>query len=151
MFTVDSVSISSDPSSQTVAAGSNATFAAAAIGADQTPRVQWEVSTNNGTSFSVLTGATSTSYSFSATAADNGDEYEVVFTAGLATATTSTATLTVDSVTITTHPTSQTVAAGNSVTFTVAASGTPAPTVQWEVSTNNGTSFSVITGATSTS
>ena len=32
----------------------------------------------------------------------------------------------------TTQPASQTIAAGNSVTFTVAASGTPAPTYQWQ-------------------
>src|SRR5204863_10081851 len=44
---------------------------------------------------------------------------------------------------VTTQPTSQTVTYGAaSVSFTSAASGTPAPTVQWQVSTNNGVSFS---------
>lgn len=44
---------------------------------------------------------------------------------------------------ITTNPQSQTVTAGASVTFTAAASGTPAPTFQWKKGTSN------ITGATS--
>jgi hypothetical protein len=42
---------------------------------------------------------------------------------------------------ITTQPTSQTVAAGQNATFTVAASGAPAPTYQWQLSLNGGTSF----------
>ena len=37
--------------------------------------------------------------------------------------------------TITTSPTNNTVIAGNTATFTVAATGNPAPTVQWQVST----------------
>jgi hypothetical protein len=46
---------------------------------------------------------------------------------------------------ITTQPQSQTVTAGATVTFTVAATGVPAPTYQWNL---NGTA---ITGATSSS
>ena len=51
--------------------------------------------------------------------------------------------------TVTTNPTSQTVNAGQSVTFTAAANGAPAPTVQWQVNTGSG--FSDISGATSAS
>jgi uncharacterized protein YkwD len=50
---------------------------------------------------------------------------------------------------VTTQPSSQTIAGGSSVTFTAAASGTPAPTVQWQVSTSGG-AFTNIPGATST-
>ena len=50
--------------------------------------------------------------------------------------------------TVTAHPVTQTVCAGNSVTFTSTASGTPAPTVQWQQSTN-GTTWTNISGATS--
>jgi len=46
--------------------------------------------------------------------------------------------------TITTQPTSQTVNAGANVTFTVTASGTPAPTYQWNF---NGAAISGATGA----
>ncbi|MFI5058830.1 MAG: immunoglobulin domain-containing protein [Candidatus Acidiferrales bacterium] len=49
---------------------------------------------------------------------------------------------------ITQQPTNQTVTAGNTATFAASASGTPAPTVQWQVSTNGG-AFTNITGATS--
>ncbi len=49
---------------------------------------------------------------------------------------------------VTMNPASQTILAGNTVTFSAAASGTPTPTVQWKVSTNSGASFSNIVGAT---
>lgn len=42
----------------------------------------------------------------------------------------------------------QTVNAGNTASFTASASGFPAPTVQWSVSTNGGTSFTPIQGET---
>ena len=51
--------------------------------------------------------------------------------------------------TVTTQPSNQSVCAGSNVTFTSAASGTPTPTVQWQVSTNSGGSWSNISGATS--
>jgi hypothetical protein len=51
---------------------------------------------------------------------------------------------------ITTQPVSQTLPAGDTVSFTAAADGTPTPTVQWQVSTDGGVSFSTLDGATST-
>jgi alpha-tubulin suppressor-like RCC1 family protein len=50
---------------------------------------------------------------------------------------------------ITTQPTSQIVTAGQDASFTAAASGFPGPTVQWQVSTDGGVSFSPVSGATS--
>ncbi len=50
--------------------------------------------------------------------------------------------------TVITQPASQTICAGTTVSFTSAANGTPAPAVQWQVSTN-GTTWTNITGATS--
>ena len=56
-----------------------------------------------------------------------------------------------NAVQVTANPSSTAVPYGTaSVTFTAAASGSPAPTVQWEVSTNGGGSFTPIGGATST-
>jgi hypothetical protein len=49
---------------------------------------------------------------------------------------------------ITTQPTNQTVTAGQTATFTAAASGSPPPTVQWQLSTDGGATFSDIAGAT---
>jgi hypothetical protein len=52
--------------------------------------------------------------------------------------------------TVVTHPVSQTVEAGGTATFTAAATGTPAPTVHWQVSTDGGSTWTNISGATST-
>ncbi len=52
---------------------------------------------------------------------------------------------------VTTNPSDQTILAGQTVTFTAAATAAVPPTVQWEESTNGGKSFFKIKGATSTS
>jgi subtilase family serine protease len=49
---------------------------------------------------------------------------------------------------VTTQPTSQAVTSGSHVTFLAAASGTPAPTVQWWVSKDGGSTFAKVGGAT---
>ena len=48
------------------------------------------------------------------------------------------------------NPVNVTVEEGQPASFTAAATGTPAPTVQWEISTDGGSSWSPISGATST-
>jgi hypothetical protein len=50
---------------------------------------------------------------------------------------------------VTLNPVSATVTAGDGVTFTAAATGTPVPTVQWQVSTDGGVTWTNITGNTS--
>jgi hypothetical protein len=50
--------------------------------------------------------------------------------------------------TLTTQPFDQTVVAGHTVSFTAAASGTPTPTVQWQISTDGGATFTNLDGAT---
>jgi hypothetical protein len=141
--------ITAQPINVSVAAGATATFIAGANGTPA-PTVQWQVSTNGGTSYTAVAGATSASLSFTTTAAQNASLYEAVFTNSVGSVTTTAATLTVNSIVITTNPTATTVTAGNTATFTAAATGTPTPTVQWMVSTNGGTSFSAVPGATST-
>jgi hypothetical protein len=143
--------ITTQPANQTVGAGQTATFTAAATGSP-TPTVQWQVSTDGGTTFSNVSGATSTTVSFATTSSQNGNQYRAVFTNSAGTATTTAAALTVSSTppTITTQPVNQTVNAGQTATFTAAATGSPTPTVQWQVSTDGGTTFSNVSGATST-
>jgi hypothetical protein len=46
------------------------------------------------------------------------------------------------------QPTDQTTEPGGSVTFVIDASGDPAPTIQWQVSSSRGSAFSDIPGAT---
>jgi hypothetical protein len=86
--------ITTQPTNQAVKAGQTATLTAAASG-KPSPTVQWQVSTNGGVSFSTITGATSGTYSFTATTGQSGDEYRAVFSNALSSATTSAATLTV--------------------------------------------------------
>ena len=143
--------ITTQPGNQTVTAGQTATFTAAATGSP-TPTVQWQVSTSGG-AFSNVSGATSTTLSFTTASSQNGNQYQAVFTNSAGSATTTAATLTVNSPTpptITAQPTNQTVNAGQTATFTAAATGSPTPTVQWQVSTGGG-AFSNVSGATSTS
>jgi hypothetical protein len=49
---------------------------------------------------------------------------------------------------VTRNPQSQTITAGDWVTFTAAATGSPPPTVQWQYSTDGGQTWTNITGAT---
>jgi hypothetical protein len=143
-------SITTNPSDLTVNAGQTASFNAAAS-SNPAPTVQWQISTDGGATFNDIPGATSTTLSFSAAFSDNGNEYRAVFTNDLGTATTTSATLTVDyAPLITTNPSDQSVIPGNTATFSAAADGNPIPTVQWQVSTDGGATFSDIPGATST-
>jgi hypothetical protein len=151
-LTVDTApAVTTQPSGQTVVSGANATFTAAASG-NPAPTVQWQVSTDGGNTWTNASGATSTSYTFTATAGQNGDQYHTVFTNAAGTATTSAATLTVDAApAVTAQPSAQMAASGNNVTFSAAASGNPVPTVQWQVSTDGGNTWNNASGATSTS
>ncbi len=93
--------VTSQPASQTVTAGGSTSFTAAAGGLP-TPTVVWEVSTNGGASYNLLSngvvysGVTTNTLTITgATAAMNGDKYEAVYTNSSGSATTSAATLTV--------------------------------------------------------
>jgi uncharacterized repeat protein (TIGR03803 family) len=144
--------VTTNPSNQTVTAGQTATFTAAASG-DPTPMVQWQVSTDGGINFSDISGATSTTLTLNNVLfAQNGDDYRAIFTNSVGTATTSDATLIVQTApAVTTNPSKQAVIAGQPATFTAAANGNPTPTVQWQVSSDSGRTFTDISGATSTS
>jgi hypothetical protein len=143
--------VSGSPTSQTVTAGQSVTFTAAATG-NPTPTVQWQRSTNGGSSFSTISGATGTTYTVTGTTLSlNGYQYRAVFTNSVGSATTSAATLTVQAApAVTTNPSSSTVNAGQTATFTAAATGNPAVTVQWQVSTDGGATFADLSGATAT-
>ncbi len=127
--------ITSPPLDQTVNAGAAVTLQAAAIGTPA-PAYQWQ---KNGID---LAGATASALRFAtATLADTG-RYTITAT-NLAGTASASATLTVRSAPIiNAAPASRTVSAGDSVTFTVAVTATPAPTYQWR---KNGTA---IPGAT---
>ena len=145
--------ITQNPSNLTVTAGQQATFTAAATGTP-TPTVIWQVSTNGGGHYDDIAWATSTTLTFTTVASHNGYLFRARFTNSAGTATTTVATLTVtagpSAPVITQNPSNLTVTAGQQATFTAAASGTPTPTVIWQVSTNGGASYNNIDWATST-
>ena len=150
-------SIATNPTAQNACGSGSATFTVAPT-ATSPYTVQWQVSTNGGASFADLpngsgvSGATTTSLHLTGlTSADNGKQFRAVINDGGGTATSNAATLTAGTApSVTTNPTSQTRSDGAPVSFTAAASGDPAATVQWSVSTNGGTSYTPIGGATAT-
>lgn len=122
-------SITTQPANQTVNAGQTAKFSVAATGTGSLS-YQWF---KNGTP---INGATATSYSTpSAAASDNGSQFTVTVTDSVSSVTSNPATLTVNTPatapSISTQPVSQTVIAGQTATFSVAASGTGPLTYQW--------------------
>jgi len=70
-------SITTQPADVSVAAGQTATWSVLAS-AVPTPSFQWQLSTDGGATFNNINGATSTSYSVVATAADNGRRVRVM-------------------------------------------------------------------------
>jgi len=87
--------ITLQPNDQHVKKGQKVTLTAAAIGRP-TPTVQWQVSTNGGKTWSNISGATSTTLTFTANAAQDANRFRAVFTDTCGTATTRAATLDVD-------------------------------------------------------
>ena len=136
------------PADQSTVVGSSATFGVAATGAAPLA-YQWAGSTD-GTTFTAIAGATSTSYSTGATALNqSGSFYRVVVSNSLGSATSSAARLTVTPVVvapaITVQPADQTVTAPAPATFNVTATGT-APAYEWQSSSDAGVTFTPVPG-----
>ncbi len=117
------------PTSQTVTAGANVTFAVAAIGSP-TPTLQWQKNTV------AIAGQTGATLSLSNVQAADTASYRCVATNSAGPATSNAATLTVNAAAVapafSTQPAAQTALPGANVTFTVAATGSPTPTLQWQ-------------------
>jgi hypothetical protein len=122
-------------------------FSAAAGGAPA-PAIQWQVSTDNGAAFNDIAGASGPSLSFISSAAQSGHRFRAVFSNACGVATTTAAVLSVNTAPVVSlNPTDRISVGGGPVSFTAAATGTPAPTIQWQVSSNGGTTFANIPGA----
>lgn len=141
-------SIVTQPSNFSVCANGNASYSVTAAGSSLNT-YQWQVSTNNGTTWTdVSTGGNSSSYSFTATAGDNGNLYRVVVGACGSFINSTAASLTIlTSGNISVQPAGVTICTGTDAVFSATAVGS---SFQWQVSTNNGTSWNDIPGATST-
>ncbi|HEX5502329.1 MAG TPA: putative Ig domain-containing protein, partial [Thermomicrobiales bacterium] len=144
-LTVDQAPTITSPNATTFTVGAAGTFTVAASGFPP-PTLTASGALPTGVTFTAATGVLA-----GTPAAGTGGAYALTFTAknGVAPDATQTFTLTVNEApAVTTQPTDQRACVGASVTFTAAASGFPAPTVQWQVSTDNGTTFTDIGGAT---
>jgi hypothetical protein len=125
----DGPSVSTDPSDQTACPGGTVSFTAAGTGSPA-PSFQWRKDGGN------IAGATTDTYTIAPVSGSDAGSYDCILTNTCGSATTAAATLTVNTpVSFTGQPTTQTVCAGAPVTFTVAASGSPAPSFQWRKDT----------------
>lgn len=149
-FTINpGASVSSNPSQTTVCAGNTASFSAAFNGTPA-PTIQWQVSTNGGGVYNNVPGANTSPYSFTATAGDNGNLYRAVGTNSCGSVNTTGALLIVNvAPAVQTNPSNQSVPAGSNASFSASFTGSPTPTLQWQVSTNGGGVYNNIPGATS--
>jgi uncharacterized repeat protein (TIGR01451 family) len=78
-ITVNSApTVTADPASQIACAGSPVSFLASATGSP-TPAVQWQASPDGGTTFTNIPGATSFTYTFTASLNDNGKRFRASF------------------------------------------------------------------------
>ncbi len=133
-------SITTQPSSQSVASGQTATFTVMASGTAPLS-YQWQKAGVN------ISGATSSTYTTPATtSADDGTQFKVTVSNAAGSATSAAATLTVNSApAITTQPSNQAVTVGQTATFTVVAAGVAPLSYQWQKGSVN------ISGATAAS
>jgi len=122
---------STQPTSQSVASGSNVSFTVAASGSP-VPTFQWKKDDVT------IVGATSTTLTLNGVTSADAGSYTVVATNSVGSTTSSAASLTVAAAvptgvapTITTQPAGQVVNLGGTATFSVVASGSPVPTYQW--------------------
>ena len=76
-------------------AGSSASFTSSASG-NPTPTVQWQVSTDAGGTFTNITGAINSTYTFNTSTSDNAKQYRAQFSNTCVTANSTAATLTVN-------------------------------------------------------
>jgi sugar lactone lactonase YvrE len=142
------VSIAVQPASQTVLSGGNASFSVSASGYPS-PSYQWQESPNEGETWTNLADGAGVTGSATATLAIagvggplNGLEYRVVVANAVGSVTSSAATLTVNYLSgIELQSGSAAVIAGQAVSFSVGVSGDPAPTFQWQESTDGGATW----------
>lgn len=153
--------IVTQPSARSALVGANVTFSSA-IDGNPGPTLQWQLSTDSGVNWTdlanagVYSGVNTTTLSLTnVTLSLNGNRYRIVATNTAGVATSNGASLTVSTTPppptggaeILTQPVSQLATVGGSVTFSVLATGSPAPSYQWR---RNGAPISGATNSTLT-
>ncbi|MDM7856118.1 glycoside hydrolase family 9 protein [Cellulomonas alba] len=149
-------SIVTQPLNQQVQVGRSATLTVAVAGSP-TPAVRWQSKGRTASTWADLAGKTGTSLTVTGTVALDGAQYRAVASNAYGSATSDAATLRVQAApvttvapTITAQPRSVTKRVGATATFTVKATGTPAPTIQWQSRAKGSTAWKNVKGATGT-
>jgi hypothetical protein len=136
------------PQPVTLCVGSNHTFSVGVQGTGPYT-YQWQISTNGGTSYSDINGANLSTLALNGlTAGMNGNRYRCFITGLCAPGVTSAAAIltVISPVTIATQPSDVTICETGQANFSVVAGASPQTVFyQWQVSTNNGGSYSNIT------
>lgn len=151
LFTSAPPAVTTQPSNQSVAAGSSATFTVVASGSE-TLGYRWRkggvILVDGGS----VSGATTPTLTITGAQTADAGSYDVVVNNSVGTARSTAATLTVNSAVglpaITTPPTSQSVTAAANASFSVTASGTTPLTYQWRKGGVNLANQGTISGVT---
>lgn len=144
--------ISSQPRATSVVAPAAATFTVVATG-QPAPSYQWQRSTDGGATYADVAGATAANYTTGPTSlSNNGERWRVKVTNSAGSVLSDALTLTVTAAqvapTLSQQPLDQSVSAGQLVTLSTSADGTPSPALQWQFSTDDGKTWTNINGAT---
>jgi hypothetical protein len=140
--------ITVQPTNQTIAVGSKATFSVTAIGTVPL-RYHWQLNGTNLVNGGHISGATTANLTIKNARTNDSGNYTVVVTNLAGSVTSSNAVLTVaSSPVITIQPTNQTMAVGSKATFTVTAIGTGPLSYHWQVNGTDLVNGSNISGAT---
>jgi PKD repeat protein len=145
--------LSQQPASQTKMAGETATFGVTLPAGVTSPSYQWQRSNDTAKTWTNATGASATtaSYSFTAASGDDASQYNCIISNSCGSLTSSNATLSIcTQPQITAQPADLNAVAGSAASLTIAATGTPAPSFQWQYSVDTGKTWNPVTsGGTS--
>ena len=139
------------PAAQSASAPAAADFSVTASGT--APAYQWQRSSDGGITWAAIAGASAATFNTGSTDASmNGQQFRVVVSNSAGSVTSAAAVLSVSvtpvAAAFSAQPADQSVTAGSAAAFSVAAAGTPTPTLQWQRSTDNGATWSDIAAAT---
>jgi hypothetical protein len=145
------VAITVQPANQTALENGSTSFSVTATGTGLT--YQWELSTDNGSSWNPISGETASTYAISSASSSlNNNLYRVVVSgaAPCTSVTSSSALLLVGSIAITSQPSNQTICSDSTATFAVSTTG-EVTSYLWEYSTNGTDWFTAPGDATGSS
>ena len=151
VVTVSKPTITAQPKNATAANGESATFSVTAAG-EGTLTYQWQFKRSGATSWSNWSGKTAASLVVTAGSNNNGCQYRCAVTnaGGTTYSNAATLTVTVAKPVITTQPKSVSLAAGECMTFSCAATGEGTLSYQWQYKRAGATAWSNWSGKTDT-